>query len=73
MAHHRPSTAGTSGSFAARHDTCLGRTCLQWGADGELCAPDLQLVLERLSRVDGCARGLAPAQPQQLRQAVKAP
>lgn len=33
--------------------SCLGRTCLKWGADGELTALDLSLVLERLSQVDG--------------------
>ena len=32
--------------------SCLGRTCLQWSADGELTPLDLQLVLERLARVD---------------------
>ena len=32
--------------------TCLGRTCLQWSADGELTALDLDLVLERLAQVD---------------------
>ena len=32
--------------------TCLGRTCLKWGADGELTALDLDLVLERLAQVD---------------------
>lgn len=31
---------------------CLGRTCLKWGADGELTALDLSLVLERLAQVD---------------------
>lgn len=31
---------------------CLGRTCLQWGADGELTALDLSLVLARLAQVD---------------------
>ena len=31
---------------------CLGRTCLKWGADGELTAQDLGLVLERLAQVD---------------------
>ena len=31
---------------------CLGRTCLQWGCDGELTALDLGLVLERLAQVD---------------------
>lgn len=31
---------------------CLGRTCLKWGADGELTALDLNLVMERLAQVD---------------------
>jgi hypothetical protein len=31
---------------------CLGRTCLQWQADGELTALDLCLVLDRLALVD---------------------
>jgi hypothetical protein len=33
-------------------DTCLGRTCLKWGSDGELTPLDLSLVLERLAQVD---------------------
>ena len=33
--------------------SCLGRTCLKWGDDGELNALDLSLVLERLAQVDG--------------------
>jgi hypothetical protein len=32
--------------------TCLGRTCLKWGIDGELSALDLDLVMERLAQVD---------------------
>ena len=32
--------------------TCLGRTCMKWGADGELTALDLNLVMERLAQVD---------------------
>jgi hypothetical protein len=32
--------------------SCLGRTCLKWGADGELSALDLNLVLQRLAQVD---------------------
>jgi hypothetical protein len=31
---------------------CLGRTCLKWGADGELTTQDLSLVLKRLAQVD---------------------
>jgi hypothetical protein len=32
--------------------SCLGRTCLQWGRDGELDSVDLELVWERLAQVD---------------------
>ncbi|MGB5136628.1 MAG: hypothetical protein WBN89_15800 [Prochlorococcaceae cyanobacterium] len=34
--------------------SCMGRTCLKWGVDGELTALDLDLdlVLERLAQVD---------------------
>jgi hypothetical protein len=32
--------------------SCLGRTCLHWGEDGELSDPDYQLILQRLCRVD---------------------
>lgn len=31
---------------------CLGRTCLKWGADGELTAIDFNLVMQRLAQVD---------------------
>ena len=39
---------------------CLGRTCMKWGADGELTALDLHLVLERLARVDQEVAALNP-------------
>jgi len=32
--------------------TCIGRTCLHWGNDGELSDPDYQLIVQRLCRVD---------------------
>lgn len=32
--------------------SCLGRTCLKWGSDGELSPPDLNLVMQRLALVD---------------------
>lgn len=32
--------------------SCLGRTCLKWGADGELTALDMELIMERLAQVD---------------------
>ena len=32
--------------------SCLGRTCMKWGIDGELSALDLDLVMERLAQVD---------------------
>ncbi|MFM8604579.1 MAG: hypothetical protein ACKOBY_03430 [Cyanobium sp.] len=31
---------------------CLGRTCLKWGADGEITALDFSLVMQRLALVD---------------------
>jgi hypothetical protein len=35
--------------------TCLGRTCMKWGGDGELSDRDFLLVIERLSQADGKA------------------
>lgn len=34
---------------------CLGRTCLAWEPDGELSPADVNLILERLCRVDAQA------------------
>lgn len=34
---------------------CLGQSCLQWQANGELSPDDRRLVFERLLRADGCA------------------
>ncbi|MEY3544265.1 MAG: hypothetical protein RLZZ106_148 [Cyanobacteriota bacterium] len=31
---------------------CLGRTCMKWGANGELTSLDLNLVMARLAEVD---------------------
>jgi len=45
---------------------CLGRTCLKWSADGELTALDLQLVLERLARVDQQISSLHQSTPNSL-------
>ena len=39
--------------------TCLGRTCLSWGDNGELTSVDLLLVLERLAQVDQEVTGLS--------------
>jgi len=39
-------------SFDPTSRTCLGRTCLKWGVDGELSTLDLCLVLKRLAQVD---------------------
>lgn len=46
-------------------DDCLGRTCLQWGADGDLTALDLNLVLERLALVDPAVTALQLASVEQ--------
>jgi hypothetical protein len=56
---------GTDSSIASPIDDsklspncCLGRTCLKWGADGELSAVDKQLVLQRLALEDKIASDL---------------
>ena len=41
--------------------SCLGRTCLKWGLNGELTALDLDLVMERLAQVDQDAAALRQA------------
>ena len=33
-------------------ETCLGRTCMKWGVDGDLNPLDLELVMQRLAQVD---------------------
>jgi len=45
----------SSGSEKA---TCIGRSCLKWGDDGELSAVDMQSILQRLSSVDEQASAL---------------
>jgi len=39
-------------TITSNASSCLGRTCLKWGVDGELTALDLALVMERLALVD---------------------
>jgi hypothetical protein len=39
-------------------ETCLGRTCLKWHADGELSRLDVQLVMQRLRRAEAEAWAL---------------
>jgi len=48
----------TGRSAMSDFKNCLGRTCLKWGADGELTSVDLILVLERLAQVDQEVTGL---------------
>lgn len=38
--------------WSSASDSCLGRTCLKWTADGELSDTDAQLILQRLRQVD---------------------
>lgn len=42
----------THGINTGSGDACLGRTCLEWGADGELSAADACLVRSRLLAAD---------------------
>lgn len=55
----------------ARPCDCLGRTCLQWGADGELTAVDFRLVMERLAQVDPEVTALAGSWPQGFHQGLR--
>jgi hypothetical protein len=45
---HDPTTTGVTAGIT----NCLGRTCMKWGVDGDLTSLDLELVMERLARVD---------------------
>jgi hypothetical protein len=45
-------SASPIGDSKLNISSCLGRTCLKWGADGELAAVDKQLVLQRLALQD---------------------
>jgi hypothetical protein len=47
-----PGVSGMKRTTSHQGGSCLGRTCLQWGRDGELASVDLELVLERLAQVD---------------------
>jgi hypothetical protein len=48
-----PSVAAgsTAPTITIDASSCLGRTCLKWGVDGELTALDLALVMKRLALV----------------------
>ena len=45
-------SASPTGDSKLSINSCLGLTCLKWGADGELSAVDKQLVLQRLALQD---------------------
>jgi hypothetical protein len=47
-----PGISGMNCPTSHHRGTCLGRTCLKWGDNGELTRVDLDLVLERLAQVD---------------------
>jgi hypothetical protein len=55
----------TDSTNSAAASDCLGRTCLKWGADGELTAQDFSLVLQRLAQVDQEVNPLALDQSDQ--------
>jgi hypothetical protein len=60
MAHSLPRSNHSAGFPSPAHpqaarpegDGCLGRTCMKWGADGELTDLDFQMILQRLGAVD---------------------
>ena len=45
-------SASPIGDSKVSINSCMGRTCLKWGADGELSAVDKQWVLQRLALQD---------------------
>lgn len=47
---------------ALQQDTCLGRTCMKWSADGELTEIDFQLIMERLVSSDQNYRDVVEAE-----------
>jgi hypothetical protein len=56
-----PATPATPAPSRLETACCLGRTCLQWRADGELIDDDRALVLQRLGQVDPQLHGLTAA------------
>lgn len=50
-----------------QQDTCLGRTCMKWCADGELTELDFKLIMERLVSSDHHLRAAIEAGERPLR------
>jgi hypothetical protein len=42
----------TNAGFGDEASSCIGRSCMKWGQDGELSPIDLHNILERLCAVD---------------------
>ncbi|MDM7952755.1 MAG: hypothetical protein QUV07_06020 [Cyanobium sp. CZS 25K] len=55
-----------SPSDQLRPSSCLGRTCLKWGDNGELSDGDAQLILQRLVQVDRQAAALLERLPERV-------
>jgi hypothetical protein len=51
MAHTTP-RGPSHAPVADPAEPCLGRTCLQWRANGELAEPDASLIRARLQAAD---------------------
>jgi hypothetical protein len=52
LSDFRGTNPGFSPGPRGEPSSCLGRSCLKWGDDGELSPLDLQGILERLCAVD---------------------
>jgi hypothetical protein len=52
LSDFRAINAGFNQGLGGEPSSCLGRSCLKWGDDGELSPLDLQGILERLCAVD---------------------
>jgi hypothetical protein len=52
LSDFRAINAGFNQGLGGEPSSCLGRSCLKWGDDGELSPLDLQGILKRLCAVD---------------------
>jgi hypothetical protein len=64
--HRNVGVVSYSPSDQLRPSSCLGRTCLKWGDNGELSDGDAQLILQRLVQVDRQAAALLERLPERV-------
>ena len=52
LSDFRGTNAGFAPGLGGEPSSCLGRSCMKWGENGELSPIDLHNILERLCAVD---------------------